>query len=286
MKSARTLLAMKVVVYAEPHTRRSSQIGEALLNGARRMGWSADITPRLHIEAKGDIIAAYGWKNVQMFNAYRKAGRHFLYVDLGYWSRKRSRGDFSGFHKCVLDARHATKYFQRNRPADRIKGAPSIEPWQSSGKHIILAGMSAKGAGASGQPTLAWELATIAKLRKVTDRPIIYRPKPSWRDAKPIDGTTFSPGTQPIAEVLRGAHALVTYHSNASLDALAAGVPIYAHEGLGSVMSMGSLADIETPPRPAGRKQLFADIGYCQWSVAEITDGTMWAQFVADGMLR
>lgn len=276
---------MKICIFADPRIRRSVEIADALRKSAHRLGWKSEVVETVHKEPRGDLIAGYGWRNREIFEAYRKAGLHYLYFDLGYWGRKKSRSDVSGYHKAVFDARHATGYFRRGRPHDRMAGAPEIVPWNGGGTHIIVAGLSAKAAMASDRGVMEWEHETIAKLRQITRRPIVYRPKPSWKAARPVDGTIFSPRSQLIGEVLQSAHALVTLHSNAALDALAAGVPIYAEEGVGSVMSMRSLDQIEHPPYPEGREQLFADVGYCHWSVPEIANGTMWAQFMADGMI-
>lgn len=274
---------MNVCVFQYQHSR-SKRVAQALAEGAGRVGWKIEITEESHLRPRADILMSYGWVNRPMFEAYRLAGGHYIYVDLGYWTRKRARSDYSGHHKVVLDARHATAYFRRNRPHDRLDGAPPIKPWAKNGRHIVIAGLSAKGAVGSGMRPLAWEHETIARLRQLTDRPIVYRPKPSWRDARPIEKTIFSPSEQPIEEVLQGAHALVTLHSNAALDALAAGVSIYAQEGLSSVMST-PLEEIEKPRRPDDREQFFADVSYCHFTRQEIATGMVFDQFRADGLL-
>ena len=237
----------------------------------------------------------YGWRHRADFDAWRAAGKHFLYVDLGYWGRRAFRGDYSGIHKVVLDARHATGYFRRGRPADRLAGAPVIKPWREStspGGHVVLAGLSAKGAHSCGLAPYEWERRTIAALRRVTARPILYRPKPSWAEARPIpggerDGVGFSPASEPLEAALEGAHALVTCHSNAALDALCAGIPVCAEEGLASVMAT-PLEEIETPQRPAegAREQLLADISYTHFARAEIVSGAMLRQFLEDGLIE
>lgn len=248
------------------------------------MGWKVLDTEEAHLVPKADLFMAYGWVNRPMFEAYRRAGLDFVYIDLGYWARKRARSDYGGLHKVVVNGRHATSYFRdRPRPHDRLEQAPTIQPWRQ-GNRIILAGLSAKGAVGSGMRPLAWEHEMIAAIRKVSRRPITYRPKPSWRDARPIEGTTFSPGEQPIEEVLRGAHALVTLHSNAALDALAAGVPVHAVEGLSSVMST-PIEEIETPHRPSDREQFFADVSYCHWTRQEISNGIVFDIFRSEGLL-
>jgi hypothetical protein len=144
--------------------------------------------------------------------------------------------------------------------------------------------MSAKGAMSVGLQPMEWERRIVDKLRKYTKRNIIYRPKPSWRGFVPIDGTFLSIDPQPIADILSNAHALVTYYSNASFDALAAGVPIYTVEGPAKVASIDSIENIENVEeyKKINRKQLFNDISYCHFTKDEIASGVMFRQFMMD----
>ena len=115
----------------------------------------------------------------------------------------------------------------------------------------------------------------------------MYRPKPSWRDARPIQGTIWSPPEQTIHDALKDAWALVTMYSNAAIDALAAGIPVYAEDGVAKALSISSLTEIDNPPEFSikERRQFLADVGYCHWTKAEISDGTMFRQFVDDGLI-
>lgn len=275
---------MNIVILRYGRNVRSAKIAEALAAAARVMGWPAQVRDDAPPPRADTLLAAYGWVHRDAFAAQAKAGGRFLYVDLGYWTRKLYQGDYDGLHKVVVGARHATGYFKRGRPHDRLDGAPEVRPWRATGRHIILAGMSGKGAASVGLQPYEWERRMIRQLRKVTDRPILYRPKPSWKQAQPLDGAAFSPRTEPIGVALVDAWALVTPHSNAALDALAAGVPIHAAEGLASVMST-PLDEIETPRRGGDVQQLLADIGYCHWTRSEIADGTMFRMLIEDGML-
>jgi hypothetical protein len=278
---------VKVIVLVDRHPR-SKRLSEALASGAVKVGWRAEITDEQHSVPRGDLCVAYGWiPNQETIIAYRRAGANFLHVDLGYWARKRQQGDYGGNHKVVLNARHPIGYFRRRRPATRIDGGPEIQPWRQDGQHIVVAGLSAKGAASIGRNPLSWENDIIGRLKKITNRPIVYRPKPSWRDARPIMGTIWSPPEQTIHQALEGAWALVTMYSNAAIDALAAGIPVYAEDGVAKAMSISSLTEINHPPELSvkERKQFLADVGFCHWTKAEIADGTMFRQFVSDGLI-
>lgn len=278
---------MKVCIFRYHH-RRSKELAAALADGVAAMGWTPIVTDqeRIVLSCNADVFASYGWVNKPLFDLYRDTGRTFLYLDLGYWSRKNGMGDYSGYHKVVVNGRHATAYFKVDRPDDRLDDAPTIQGWRGDGSHIVVAGMSAKSAPASGFRPLEWEHRVIAEIRKLCDRPIVYRPKPSWKDARPIVGTRFSSVRETIRDALAGAYGLVTLHSNAAIDALAAGVPICASEGLASAVSCESIAElINRPRRDMDREAFLRQVSYCHWTRHEISDGKMFAQMVEDRVL-
>ncbi len=276
---------MKICIYIDRHPR-SKYIGNSLKAGAEAMGWETEVVRENHHQPRVDILATYGWKNRPLMEMYRQAGGNYFYIDLGYWGRKHHDGDYSGYHKVVLNARHPTEYFQRFRKGDRLDDtAPKIFPWKENGSHIVLAGLSRKGAESLGFEPYSWEKSTIEHIRGFSSRPIIYRPKPSWAEARPIPGTIFSFGRETIHDVLENAHLLVTHYSNAAIDALCWGVPVIAEEGPAKVMS-DRWENLESPRRADNREQFLADVSYCHWRRSEIASGRMFGQFLDDGLIR
>lgn len=283
---------MKVGIIINNHPR-ARRIGTALMSGCEYMGWFSTVmncAEGIDDSQQFDLLVGYGWCHESIFESYKKKGSKYIYIDLGYWNRKQYRSDYNGFHKCVLNARHPTKYFQRNRDNRRITiDTPRIQSWAKRHKngHIVLAGMSAKGSASLGFQPMEWERRIVEKLHRITKRPIVYRPKPSWRGFTEINGTQISLDTQPISEILIDAHALVTYYSNASIDALAAGVPIYTVEGIAKVVSIDSIENIENVESymKCDRVQLLNDVSYCHFTKDEISTGVMFRQFVEDGLL-
>lgn len=217
---------------------------------------------------------------------YRRSGRAAVYCDLGYWTRRiRSRHD--GYHKLAVNDRHPTDYFMhKDHPADRFErhGVP-ILPYRPMGRHILVAGMSAKAALAEQLQPSAWEERTIARLRTLTKRPIIYRPKPNWKGARTIAGATMDAET-PLRDALRNCHAVVTHHSNVAIDALLAGVPVFCEKGAASLLSSGDLSTINRPRLIPGRGQWAANLAWCQWSVDEMTQGLAYRYLIDDGLIR
>lgn len=261
------------------------------MEGIGRAGDSVQmINARDYARGQVRIAVFYGYQGVlrEAFEWQQAEGGIAVYVDLGYWGRHYG-GRWSGYHKVVVNARHPTAYFQ-NRAHDGSRAAfhgIKPAPWRSGGKHILLAGMGAKAAGAEEQHPLVWEKKVIKALRKHTKRPIIYRPKPSDHAAKPIygDGIHYSPPSQPLDEVLKDCHAVVTHHSNVAVDGLVAGVPVFVWGGVAMPMGCQDLAMIETPLRPDGREQWVNDIAYVQYSIAEMKQGLAWRYLKDEGLI-
>lgn len=266
---------MKIACHFHPESRRSTHLARAMMAGAAVLGLTAEMVPGFETPC-GDVGVAYGWARPSLFDAYRAAGGHAVYLDLGWWGRKPKHNVLGGFHKVVVDGREPGPYFRGNYATDRfVVHGLTAAPWRQSGRHVLLAGMSAKSAKTRGLGPLEWELGAIERIRAVTDRPIVWRPKPSWADAAPIPGTIYSAPDTPLEAALRDCWAVVTLHSNVAVDALLAGVPVNVAEGVAAEFST-PLAQIESPRMPYGREQLMADIAYCQFLPSEMASGECW----------
>ena len=216
---------------------------------------------------------------------YTQDGRHAIFMDLGYWGRgglDRSRE----YHKVTVDDRHPNAYFRKiKRPNDRIRQFHVRARGWKTGRNILLLGMSEKSAATVGYGPQEWEQQAIEILRQHTDRPIVYRPKPSWSGARRIPGVGWSGKEQKLLGALRNCHAVVSHHSNAAVDALIEGYPSFCMEGAAAPMSRDDLTKIDSPLYPDGRDQWMADIAYCQWTPDEMASGIVWRQFKDDGLL-
>lgn len=244
------------------------------------------------LEARGhlpDIALFYGLEGQLplIFRDYA-AKRWAVYVDLGYWGR-REGGRWTGFHKVVVNARHPVAYFRKpQHDRKRIHHFSGLlaQPWTLTGNHILLAGMGDKGALAEGFEPEQWERQAIDILQAATDRPILYRPKPSWKTAKPIPGTLYSdPAKRVVEDELQNCWAVVTHHSNVAVDALVAGVPTFCWGGVAADLSSQKLHQIERPIYAEGRDGWMADIAYTQWSVAEMERGDCWRHLRTEGLV-
>lgn len=282
---------MTTVIYQIREHHRSAITCRAMLDGVHAAGGAA--TVKFEDTWRGEIdesIVFYGLdgNTPAIFEQHIAAGKTAIYIDLGYWGR-REGGRFSGFHKLVRNARHPTAYFERahKTPGRFARFDIEVAPWQKKkpGAVILLAGMGDKGAAAEGYKPEEWERLAIAEIQKHTDRPILYRPKPSWKEARPITGVGFSPPSRDVALELQFCHAVVTHHSNVAVDALVAGVPVVGLCGGVAQRFSSPIAQIETPARPDGREQWCADLAWCQWNVAEMRNGRAWRYLIDEGLI-
>lgn len=280
-------MAARVVVYRVAEKTRSDIVGSALASGAARVGDSVEIrSPYDYRGVEGDVAAFYGYdaKMQRIFNEYRASGKDVVYADLGYWGRV-DGGRFSGYHKISVNDRHPTAYFQRRKHSEeRVKiFGIEVDEW-ATGDAILIAGMSDKGAIAEGYKPNEWELKVIEEIGRHTDRPIVYRPKPSWRGATSLPGAGFDRSAT-IELSMRDCHAVVTHHSNVAVDGLIRGIPAFCWGGVAVPMAGQDLSQIESPRRPSGRRQWIADIAWCQWSIDEISAGKAWAHLKNEGLI-
>lgn len=259
----------------------------AMYGGVRSVGDRAYLIPEEQYRGPQFPVAVfYGYTPTLrgIMADYVKAGLKAVYIDLGYWMREGLRG----YHKLSINSRHPTAYFQREKHGpERAKAVGiSAKPWRERGQHILLAGMGDKAANVEGKAVESWERQALEALQRTTKRRVIYRPKPSWLQAKPIVGTVYSPKDQALESVLENCHAVVTHHSNVAVDALVAGVPSFCWQGVAAPLSLQDLAQIEEPFYPPARDQWISDIAYTQWSVDEMAAGRAWQHLKSEELIR
>jgi hypothetical protein len=269
---------MKVVFYYAEGKSREGPLKEAFQHACRRYRDDLVWLPNsAETPAPADVAVMVGMKSTALRLACLAAGQRVLTFDKGY-DRK------DDWWRVSIDTHQPTRYLnQLRRPMDRYMEAGwNFAPWRASGsgQHVIIAGGGLKYHKVHRLPDptdYARELA-----RQVRDMgwsgEIFYRPKPSMPDIVPVEGTTLSRHKY-IGQVLAGAHALVTFGSNACFEAMLAGVPSIV---LGdAVMRPISSTQIESIMHPrlaedGERARLLHTLAYCQFREREISKGKAW----------
>lgn len=276
---------MRICFFASEKPRER-ELAAAFISG---LGWHGDAGVVRALDggpqvARGfDAVAMVGVKSADLFAANRAAGIHTIMLDKGYL-RDRIEGTRKWkYWRVAVNAHHPTRYLMTTRrPHDRLARLRlEVAPWRTKGDHILIAGSSAKYHAFYGLPEpTGYAKALVAEIRKLTDRPLIYRPKPSWKEATEIAGTTYSPPKQRLEEVLAGARAVVTHGSNACFEAVLAGVPcVVLGEAVAMPISSTTLGAIEKPRKATKNQRLqwLANLAYQQWTLDEFGSGAAWS---------
>lgn len=137
-----------------------------------------------------------------------------------------------------------------------------LKPWQCHGEHILVREQRGIGSERMASPPL-WHDHAIARLRDLSKRPVMLRRHPKNAPKQP-----------PLAEALKGVHAVVTWASSIAAQALVLGVPVFyeAPRIICASACIRGLAKIEVPAKP-DRLPALERLAWAQWSLREIARG-------------
>lgn len=193
-------------------------------------------------------------------------GKPFWFIDHGYIRP----GHYSGHYRVVRSALHTNL---RGRPDyGRLLGLH----WKPDRKHValryspvLLAPPSEYVCDHHGKSREEWIETVRAKLRKITDRPIVV----SSKDEEPGQPRLFQ------------CWALVTLQSNLAIEAIRKGVPTFVEHGNfpdewthPAEYFSDKLENLDDPYRPteAERYQWGAQLAATQFSLVELASGYAW----------
>lgn len=181
---------------------------------------------------------------------------------------------------------HADFCLHEDMPADRVPLLDvTLKPWKRDGRYALLLGqvpgdMSLTGCG----NYRAWLDNAADMLARKTGLPVAFRPHPlaeqRGQRIRP-HGAILSDGT--LDDALSRASMAAAWNSNALVDAVLAGVPVWAADERSMAWSVAS-RDPALRAYP-DREQWLCRMSYCQWTFAEFADGTTW-EHLKDGAER
>lgn len=197
-----------------------------------------------------------------MITGWLKTRRAFVYWDRGYCRRVFAtwlpRGEEGGYYRWHLNNFQMRSI--RDVPDDRWKALNTeVKPWSNNGRHIVIAAPTRT--YAKFHQTENWIADTIDALARVTDRQLVIRDKESKR---------------PLQADLEGAHCLVTHGSNAGVEAVISGCPVFVcRDSAAALVGLTDLSRIEKPIYP-DRQPWLNSLAYSQFNERELVDGTLW----------
>ena len=265
---------------------RERILADAFLQGVRSFGDEGFELPlRWEIPEElpeCDLACMVGVKARRRIQAHWNAGIHTLMMDKGYIRTEIEPMGVWKYWRVAIDGHHPTKYLPlMNSPSDRWEALGlNWLPWREEGVHTVFAGSSEKYHEFYGldHPT-DYARKQIKRIGKLRNGWIAYRPKPSWGEAVPIEGSEFCPDGK-IDKYLRNCWALVTHGSNAVFEAMLHGIPsIVLGDAVSRHVSSTNIEDLVNPylATEEERFSLFSNLAYCQWTMAEFQSGEAWA---------
>lgn len=277
---------MRVAFYTQQAKPREESLRAAIARGC----CDVEVHDESRVRAGYDLHMVISVGAPHLVRELEVRGEPYLLWDKGY------NRDFPEWWRVSYNAHQPVEYLARARHlTDRMNEQgwfDRVEPWREAGPdgHVLLAGASPNYHAFMGLPDpTVYAQQIVNRLLDFTQRRIVYRPKPQWRDAQPVAGAEFSHHRYKvkghrIRTDLSRCHVMVTHGSSACLEALLAGVPTICL-GRAAVLSISSsrLEDVRWPriPMESERLQFLANLAYCQWSLSEIASGYAWPCIMA-----
>ena len=234
-----------------------------------------------------DAVCMVGVKSLNIFHRMRAEGKQIIYFDKGYLRHRGKHGTWEYWRVAVND-HHPTAYVAEAKHTPRRWNQIAkrrlivLRPWRAEDNvgPVIYAGSSDKYHDFVGLPDpTAYAAEIVREIKKRTNRPVIYRPKPSWLEATPVSGAGFSSRNQTIEAMLPNSWCLVTNGSNSSFDAVLAGVPcIVLGKAVARSIFSNDLNELENPRIPTDdeRDQWLANLAWCMFNETEMSEGLAW----------
>ena len=254
--------------------------GQALLRAMYSSGQRAGVKVRsinatmIRPENILMLYGAGGSDRYPIMKAHRKAGGRVVIWDAGYWSR--TGDDMQRHYRISIDELHPQAMVM-------LGERPSSSRWDAAGEsvdhdidrtngEIMIVGCSPKSnaIGARG-----WAAEKSRELRDVFPRrKIVYRPKP--KRAMDVGVICDRVSQEPLADALAKVSLVVSRHSNVSVDACRAGIPVVCDDGAAAAIYPSALKHYAKQPDIAARTEFLHRLAWWQWSTAECAAGKNW----------
>lgn len=199
------------------------------------------------------LLWGFDEAHLQKMRECQRKGFPFIHMDHAYFKRGYENGlfraNFNHFHQTrLLDV-----------PSDRSHlGRKRLQEWKTGGRHVVLILPSERICNYLTKTSQKnWQRVTFDEIRKHTDRPIVVKEK--------------GPG---LAGPLKNAWACVSLSSVAEVESVLAGVPVFVSQHSPACqVGLQDLSLIEKPISP-DREMWLNTLGYSQFHVSEMADGT------------
>jgi len=217
------------------------------------------------------------------------------YKRVGWWSYKRDKANFNNEN---ADNTRWNEFVN--------KTGITIKDWHSPGENILIMGQLDGDSSLiemieSGYETFFdWTIDIIKKIRKHTDRNIVFRPHPkslinyeeiinelnkdygnitlSQNKTTPLDYDITKNGGNSLYDDFKKSHCVITLNSNSAIEAICEGIPVFALDkgSMAYDVAHTNLSEIENLRYDMDLTQWCNEIAYTIWNDEEIKTGQAW----------
>jgi hypothetical protein len=160
----------------------------------------------------------------------------------------------------------------------------SLRPWSINEREFILLCLQRNGGWSmKGKDVVQWANLKIAKIRQVSNKPIIVRPHPGDKSAvqytKRIQGPNVRISFEPrIESDLAKSMCTIVYNSSPAVASVIEGVPVIVEDVKASQVAevchtkLSDINNLQAFPRD----QWIQNIAQCHWSFQQLASGEAW----------
>lgn len=255
---------MKIDIVAVPNFAHQVEFAMLLARGLRVHG----VEPRIICEGeepKSEIVACWGWR---IGAALRSAGHRVLVGERGYL------GDRLAWTSLAWNGLNGRGIFAR--PGDRSRLARhfpcALRPWRPEGEYALIIGQVSGDAALRGRDLQGW----YERMARAFPVPALFRPHPdsvARAEVPVVAGAERAHGS--LDDAMAKARVVVTWNSNAGVDAVLAGKPTVACDS-GSMAWPVAAHRAEIVEAEPDRERWASDLAWRQWSADELSSGFAW----------
>lgn len=273
---------MKFAFHVRQPFQKTMLMANAIKSGAAAYGDDVRIIegyPNGVEDVDGLILFGIGGESGIYWDAYRKAGKPVVFIDKGY-SRM-------PYFRVAIDGFQPTRFVRRKSCTDdRLRRLDlRFDNLAPKGDYILFDGASNKYClwHRLGY-WVDWGQHIVDIIRQNSDRPVIYRPRPSHNTPTALRGCTLSTG--PLEQDLQRAYVVVTHGGNIAWDAAIAGVPVFSidPDSFAAPIAETSWESVGTPRLVKAKKlhRWASSVAYCQYTIDEFANGIAWNHIVKE----
>lgn len=213
--------------------------------------------------------------NHKVWQHYRKQNKPVIVIEVGGLVRNKTwRLSINGINRSAIFP--AVEKLNFNRPK---MFNLNILPWHT-GDYILICGQHGKSEQWANMPSMGdYYKQTIATIRRFSERPIVIRNHPRYKENFKIDQVTWNTPNHiqqtydsfDLSSVLANCHCSVSHSSNSGISSIIEGTPtIVSNESLAYDMST-TFESIENPIM-LDREQWLVELCHKEWLENELED--------------